>query len=226
MQLTITFDERHFLVQIGSDSVKSGIVTNVESGDMIRISSNYERNFFLNSSPIGLFDENDDAMYQNIYTLVPESDVAMGKLDVSFAKNDTMGDALPYSVADAFISSPGGWRFFKSPACPFRVNIKHFRELEKIFSFGLFVSSLRMPRYRFKILDSLESYMRIKNACGVLRDGDDFLFIYQGESDNAALTFIEDDKRVLHNIRTEEYGSLDSLVDSVTTKLLKEKKGE
>lgn len=220
MQLTVTYDELHFFVEVKGETVRNGTVLNVNDGDLIRITSNYERNFFLNLKPIGLFDEKDDAMYQNVFTLVPESDAPFGTLDVAFPKDDKMGDAVPYSVADAHISAPSGWHFFHTPAFPIRVVTSYFRELEKAYIFGEFVRSLKMDRYCFKILSSPDKFEGIKNACGVFKQAEnDYLWIYKESDDEAVSTFLGD----AGTVKTESFGSLDALIDSVTLRLLKEK---
>ncbi len=225
MQLGITFDDSHFIVQLNGDCVRSGIVTSANSGDVVRISTNYERNFFVNSSPIGMFDKDDDAMYQNVFTLIPDSDQLQGKLDVGFPKTDSLGDALPYSVADAHITAPVGWHFFRAPAYPLRVGAAHFRELEKVYSLGLFVASLKLPQYRFKILQRLDDFRGIKNACGVAKEGDDYLWVFHEDAADPTMTFLEDEGGVLTHIKTVPYGSVDALIDAVTMQLLREKKG-
>ena len=65
MRLNVIIDQEHFIVHLNNMCIKNEESYSVHAGDIIRITSNFERNFFLNGEPIGLFDKKDDALYQN-----------------------------------------------------------------------------------------------------------------------------------------------------------------
>lgn len=187
MNLKVEYDNDYFLVQINGAPLCKGPLRSadeydVKVGDTIRISTTYKRNWYVNGKAIGLQDREDDAMYQNIYTMVT-ADYAKGSRLVIRFKEDTgglVGDYLPHSLADAEILCPNEWRFFKSSATPVKGNFELFKDMCEIWDFGEYIRQIDDTGRRFKRLSKVKDYYGLNNVCGVVKDGEKYLWVSTG----------------------------------------------
>ncbi len=210
MNLKISYDKDFFIVQINGAQICKGSLRSpdeydVKIGDIIRISTTYKRNWTVNGKAIGLQDKEDDAMYQNVYTMVTHDNPKGSKLIVSLRADSDgfVGDYLPHSLADVDVTCPNEWRFFKSSSTPSKSNFEQFKELCEIWDFGEYVRQLKIDDgLRFKRLSRVKDYYGLKNICGIVKETDKFLWVHAGKDGGG--DFIE-----------KAYDSLDELTSSV-----------
>ncbi len=202
----VTFDPLYFNIQHNSQSLaptNERVFIQAQAGDLIRVSTTYERNFFVNEHPIGLFDAEDDAMYQNVYTLIPEeADSNMSEIRVVLNGGF---DELPYSVADAHIFCPVGFHFFKSSSAPKKISIPDFRAHEKLWDIGDFVTQLGLTDFRYKLFSDVEDYRGRDNICGVVAKNGKFCWVHQWGNDG--------------RFEVVEFSSLTELSDKISIEL-------
>lgn len=214
--INIDYDSELFIVQVNgkSPSISSTGDISVLAGDLLRITTTYKRNWFVNGKPIGLQDEIDDAMYQNVYTLIPENTGKTDILSVGLAKGKGSldGDVFPYSVADAAISCPLGWHFFESPSEIFRVTKKSFNEKEILWDLGEFIRSLKLSEYTYKTLPTSRDYFDKVGLCGVVKEDDMYCFVHQGE-----YTL---DSEPMDSFERKYFDSLSELADTIKSELM------
>ena len=189
MNLKVEYDRDYFIVQINGTPVnRCGLKSDTECvinvGDVLRISTTYARNWFVNDKAIGLQDAEDDAMYQNVYTMITKDLGRDVRLSVSLRKdaaNGLDGDYIPLSVADAKIECPFEWRFFKSLSVPRKRDIELFKDACEIWDFGEYVRQLDNISLKFKRLHRLEDYYGFVNVCGIIKDNGKYLWIETGD---------------------------------------------
>ena len=194
MNLKIEYDRDIFLVQINGSPINKGVLRSdseydIKAGDIIRISTTYKRNWYVNGKAIGLQDKEDDAMYQNVFTMVTQDLQRAGRLIISFRKDpigDLMGDYLPHSLADVDVSCPSEWRFFKSSSTPAKGNIGTFKDMCEIWDFGEFLRMLETNTLRFKRLSKAKDYYGLKNVCGIVKENGKYLWISNGDKDDGS----------------------------------------
>lgn len=174
--MSISYDLAYFLIHVNDMPYMGG---RVNSGDRIRVSTNYRRNFFVNSKPIGIFDKSDDAMYQNVYCIVPDNN--SGDIRI-ILKDDLGGDVLPYSVADVNILCPDGWHFFGCSSYPDRndYSIATFQEKERLWELSATIIEHKKG-IRFKVLRSLDDFDGFSDVCGIVADGKGYTFVIVDE---------------------------------------------
>ncbi len=187
MNLKVEYDKELFIVQINGNplikgSLRSDKEYSIKLGDVIRISTTYKRNWFVNGKAIGLQDKEDDAMYQNVYTIVTSDSSVGNTLTIAFKPetNGLAGDYLPHSVADVNITCPHDWRFFKSSSTPTKSDLGKFKDMCAIWDFGEYVRQLGNGSPRFKRLNKVRDYYGMKNVCGVVKEDGAYIWISTG----------------------------------------------
>lgn len=197
MNLKVDYDKDLFIIQVNGNPLAKGPLRSekecdVKIGDMIRISTTYKRNWYVNGKAIGLQDKEDDAMYQNIYTMITSEGKSGSRLSVSFKAESfgLSGDYLPHSVADVEITCPLDWRFFKSSSTPAKNDFEKFKDTCAIWDFGEYVRQLGNNSLRFKRLSQLKDYYGLKNVCGIVKDNDSYIWVLTGDGQDKS-GFIE-----------------------------------
>ncbi len=215
MNLKVDYDKDFFLVQINGSPICKGSLRSekeydIKIGDTIRISTTYKRNWSVNGKAIGLQDKEDDAMYQNIYTMVTHDSPKGSRLSISLKADagGLIGDYLPHSLADVEITCPNEWRFFKSSSTPTKGNFEQFKELCEIWDFGEYVRQLKDAEgIRFKRLPKVKDYYGLKNICGIVKENDKYLWVHAGKDGGG--DFVE-----------KSYDTLEELTTSVPVEFL------
>ncbi len=214
--INIDYDSELFIVQINgkSPSISPSGDVSVLAGDLLRITTTYKRNWYVNGKPIGLQDEVDDAMYQNVYTLIPDNAGKTDAISIKIVKGNSSldGDVFPYSVADASISCPAGWHFFESPSEVIRVNKKSFMEHEIIWDLGEFIRGLNLSEYTYKTFPTSRDYFDKVGLCGVVKEDDGYCFVHQGE-----YTL---DGEPMDSFERKYFDSLTELANSIKSELM------
>ena len=185
MRISIMLDRDYFLAHINGEPALIGHDTynEVFPGDIIHISSNYKRDWYVNDAHTGLQDREDDAMYSAIYTSVPDEGAAFtGAIVVELKDDDgSKEDTFPYSLLPVHVTSP--WGFLGSDGIPHKVSPDTFREDVFIHGLGEMICSATGNKVSVKILKNEEKYASYPNTCGIIRADGGFLFVINESED-------------------------------------------
>ncbi len=179
MQLSIYADPKHFIVHVDGQAIDlspSPAMVSVDEGSIIRISTAYKRDFYVNSDAIGSLFDMDDKQFQNVFCIVPDcGKTTHGKLRIFLGEpglEKESDDVYPYSTACAHVVCPdiidgNWWHFLPCPADMVKMDVKTFRIMEKLFIIGFAYSAKIWPGYRYKIYETVARFEEVPDAVGV-----------------------------------------------------------